>query len=327
MPPLTVFCNTILSSIRKKDLLQIIYKLPVDAKQSLYFLYSEFILRANKNAFYRAVLNKTNLSAIDGRGLEWTNWTLTNQEYTKHPTYLVIPLLILSLIWNAIAGFFVIVFRFPTINKTNNEVILGRNFVYDLFNVANQLKWRLFIVGASDDTVDNIHKKYPHLFINNWYKDKESLLMQDIGLRSGVLTDLDERHTFLRSETLFTEFPALIDARNSVARNHHDIILVCLGGASGKQEFFIDHLKKDPQVHFRLCVGLGAALDHLGSGVGQKRVPKFLEDHGLESLYRIFTNPMRGFRTWHSIYTLWWFTTLQSFIELGREVKFINLFK
>jgi UDP-N-acetyl-D-mannosaminuronic acid transferase (WecB/TagA/CpsF family) len=49
-----------------------------------------------------------------------------------------------------------------------------------------------------------------------------------------------------------------------------DLLLISLGGGSGKQEFFIDNLKQDPKVNFRLATGIGAALDHLGTGAEQK---------------------------------------------------------
>jgi N-acetylglucosaminyldiphosphoundecaprenol N-acetyl-beta-D-mannosaminyltransferase len=116
-----------------------------------------------------------------------------------------------------------------------------------------------------------------------------------------------------------------LQARALARRIEPDLILVCLGGASGKQEFFINNLKNDKSINFGVAVGIGAAFDHLGSGEKQKRTSSVLEKRGLEWLFRIFTNPKRGFRTWHSIYQLWILTTLQPFTNRTNDITWKNI--
>jgi exopolysaccharide biosynthesis WecB/TagA/CpsF family protein len=294
-------------------------------KNVLYFHYSEFLLRANRNPWYKDTLNRANLSAIDGKGLHWAMWSTMNAGFLPQlyklffiyfPWLLRIPIFIMiftiQLGVNLIVGFSTLLFRWNFSRRTKNEVILGRDFVYDLLQIAEQKSWKTVIIGGSSesDDVSNtlIRKIFPRLRLISWSRSYTSLLMQDQVLPEFVGQTLS-------NENVCQLFPDLHEAKQYIQKEKPDLVLVCLGGASGRQEFFIDHLAQDKSVSFALATGLGAAIDHLGGGAKQTQAPKWMISIGLEWLHRFISQPYRRKRIWDSIFTLWWWTTVQQFMQ------------
>jgi exopolysaccharide biosynthesis WecB/TagA/CpsF family protein len=296
------------------------------SKQILYFHYSEFLLRANRNPWYKDTLNRATISAIDGKGLHWAMWSMIKTgiiplvfSKTIHtPIFIRIPiflvLFVIQLIINIFSGFFSLVLKINYTDRTKNEVILGRDFIYDLLRIATEKNWKTLIIGGSrqsdEITKSFIHKLFPDLKLDLWTRDPKTLLMKD-----QVLPEYE--HQVLNSENVCQFFPDLWEAKKHIISSKPDLILVCLGGASGRQEFFIDNLYQDKNVDFTLATGLGAAFDHLGGGDQQPIAPAWMIKSGLEWLYRLFTQPKRRKRIIDSIVTLWWWTTLYQFQQYG----------
>jgi exopolysaccharide biosynthesis WecB/TagA/CpsF family protein len=324
----TRLCGIALPTTNHNQLLNDIKKLSPKAKSSLYFLYSEFLIRANQNSSYRDTLCRSEFMASDGKGIEWAKWELSNRTYKQATNPLILYFsLILNLIKNLFLGFWTIVIVRDTGKKTNNQIILGRDFVYDLVSLAEKNNWKVFLVGGNEQVQSKLRSKYKHLNITSWYKDKQSNLMRDIGAVRGELNRIKDKHIFLNKANLYLEFPDLLEAKNMIIAEKPEFILVCLGGSSGKQELFIDDLKSDEKAQFTLATGLGAALDHLGAGEEQPRVNTIFQERGLEWIYRIFTNPKRAFRTWYSIYMFWWLVSLQPFVPDNQPVTLKNALK
>jgi exopolysaccharide biosynthesis WecB/TagA/CpsF family protein len=294
-------------------------------KQTLYFHYSEFLLRANRNQWYKYALNRGDITAIDGKGLGWAMWSVMDEGiiaklYKLIFIYFPRPLrelifvccFILQLCINFITGCFTLVFRINLEKRTKNEVILGRDFVYDLLTIAQNNGWKTLIVGGSsesDEFTNSIIKKiFPALHLVTWSRSYTSLLMKDQVLPEFVGQTLN-------SINVCQFFPDLQEAKQFIKKEKPELVLVCLGGASGRQEFFVDNLKLDPHVDFLLATGLGAAIDHLGRGAKQQVAPKWMIATGLEWLFRFITQPYRRKRIWDSIFTLWWWTTVQQFTQ------------
>ena len=292
------------------------------SKKTLYFLYSEFLLRANRNIWYRDVLNRASFTAIDGKGLHWAWWRLIIDSlpvkiYKKirHIPAIKLPLLVVllpcQLVLNFLSGLYLILGRIDLSEVTKNQLVLGRDFIYPMFKIAEFNGWKTCIIcGGSDEKIDfvknKLHHHYSKLEVGFWYKPADSLLMRD-------------RDTFtvssLTPENLYETFPELIEARSYLIEQKPDFILVGLGGQSGKQEVFIDSLQSDPEINFTFATGVGAALDHLGSGVEQKIAKGWFVNSGLEWLHRFITQPYRRRRIWDSVFTLWWWTTIQQFMN------------
>lgn len=299
-------------------------------KEVLYFLYSEFLLRANRNPWYKKTLQNARLTAVDGKGIQWAYSLKQNPsllpklygEFLIRSPYIfrVFSFLVcfaLQLIWNLINGFYLLAIKKHDFSsEVNNELILGRDFAYDLLDIAQKKGWKTLILGGSQesDTLTRtiVNKLFPKLNLVTWSRSFKSLLMQDKILPECVGSTLN-------SENVCQFFPDLWEAKKYIKEQQPDLILVCLGGKSGRQEFFIDNISTDPEISFRLATGIGAALDHLGGGARQTRPPEWMVQSGLEWLFRFINQPYRRKRIIDSIITLWWWTTVEQFMEYGRE--------
>jgi N-acetylglucosaminyldiphosphoundecaprenol N-acetyl-beta-D-mannosaminyltransferase len=296
------------------------------SKATLYFLYSEFMLRANRNPWYKHILQKATYTAIDGKGLHWSMWTIMGKPILPHlygaiirsPYLIRIPIFIflfpIQLLLNGFIGGVTLLSKFNFTQRTKNEVILGRDFVYDLLKMGEDLKWKTLVLGGSSQsdsiTKEVIQKLFPNLELITWNREFNSLLMRD-------QPDPTETDTVLNSENVCQVFPDLYQAKKFIQQEQPELILTCLGGASGKQEFFIDNIKNDTSIQFALATGLGAAVDHLGGGQKQPKPPTWMVKTGLEWLFRLIKLPKRRGRIIDSILTLWWWTTVQQFISQG----------
>jgi len=357
------------------------------AKHVLYWHYSEFLLRANRNPWYKNVLNRASFSAIDGKGLHWAMYK------TMHPDLLPslyrrvsnwskivrMPLFVvlfgLQLVWNVIHATYTLISKTNLSRRTKNQVILGREFSYELFKIAEERGWKTMIVSGTQSgqnvTQQLLHHLFPALECVFWTRPSDSDLMRDKQqpssdisaldtsapsaqlalpsaentetannrtqdstastattnhsdmLRSGMINKLLtwffstfwKLKPILHSENLYQKFPDLQDARQAIIDAQPDLILVGIGGGSGKQEFFIDSLYTDPQVHFTLATGLGAAFDHLGGGAQQQQAPQWMQSAGLEWLFRVINQPYRIPRIIDSVATLLWWTTVEEYMR------------
>lgn len=347
--PIPKLFNVVLPQVSKFELKEKVESLKKGSKNTLYFYYSEFLLRANRNPWYKEVLNRGTIAAIDGRGLHWAMWrtmkpgiiakTYFNYLY-KLPGIFRIPifliLFLIKLIINAFGVFFSLVFKYNYTSRTKNQVILGRDFVYDVLRIAEEKKWKTLVIGASresDEVTKNlVTRLFPKINLSLWTRQPTSLLMRDQfdkkeegaknqtqskGLLDRITNSLTKEEKILTTNNLFEKFPDLYEAKKFIKEDKPDLILVCIGGGSGKQEFFIDNLSQDPEIKFTLATGIGAAMDHLGTGVKEQKkpAPQWMVNTGLEWLYRVIKLPYRRFRILDSIVTLFFWTTLQEFVQ------------
>lgn len=346
LPEKIKFLNVNLPQINKYDLQQKLARLKKGDKKTLYFFYSEFLLRANRNPFYRDVLQKADLSAIDGRGLHWSQYKLAKESFlpkifrTKvlHKSkFIRVPFFLVAFFLQLIFNIFNLILnnftRKDFSQKTSNELILGRSFSYDLLNIAEKKGWKTLIMGASQQADDITHKiastLFPKLNLVLWTRSPNSLLMKDffaqkdtyantsVGWKARFLDFFTREEGLLTHHNLFQKFPDLLDAEAFIKKEKPDLILVGIGGGSGKQEFFIDYLKHNSEIDFTLATGLGAAFDHLGTGVKaqQNKIPTWMTKMGLEWLWRLWKLSYRRGRIIDAVVTLWFWTTLAQFMK------------
>lgn len=344
-----------LPQITKWELKEKIVNLDPNNKHTLYWLYSEFLLRANRNPWYKKILNEGTLSAIDGKGLHWAMYKTmkggrlpdlyNNIVVNWHPIARVPAFMLLffiQLLVNLFNGFWTLAIAKTNFSQTTlNETILGRDFTYDLLKICNIKKYKTMIIGGSneDDEVSKslIKKLYPDLDIILWTRKSNSLLMMDRTqsnksknyLRSNIFHSIMDKFTqpkpYLTTSNLYESFPDLIDAKKSIIDNKPDIVLVCIGGASGKQEFFVHDIMNDPTCKFILATGLGAAIDHIGGGAQQKLPPQWVQNTSIEWMWRFMDQPYRRARIIDSIFTLYYWTTLHQFTQELDHKKFVAL--
>ena len=325
-----------LPQITKWELKEKLLNLESSKKHSLYWLYSEFLLRANRNGWYKKVLNEGTFSAIDGKGLHWSMYRIMsfnilpevyNQHLIRLPLILRIPmfilLFVLQLIINLINGFWTLVIRKTNFStSTYNETVLGRDFTYEILKICNIKQYKTLIIGGSneDDIVSKqlINNLYPNIDLHLWTRKTNSLLMKDqINKSTDPAIGLN-----LTTSNIYNFFPDLIDAKKTIRELKPDVILVCIGGASGKQEFFIHNLMNDNDISFTLATGLGAAIDHIGGGRQQTLPPKWAQNNGMEWIFRFMNQPYRRMRIVDSILTLYWWTTINMFTQLIDKPNF-----
>ena len=366
-----------LPQISKIALKSEIKSLKNGGKTSLFFLYSEFLLRANRNPAYKQVLNKAGISAIDGKGLHWAMWRIMKigilpslySKFVINWVFLVrMPIFLLffglELLINLFSGLLSLLLKINFTDRTKNQTILGRDLVYDLLKIAEEKNWKTLILGGnstSDQVTKNlITRLFPKIDLITWTRDSTSLLMKDTlhgnkfesdrqnnyssnlnsnfdarvsrnslknqanTILKSILFKISNNQPALNSANVCQAFPDLYEAKLFIKNEQPDLILTCLGGASGKQEFFIDNLCSDPEIKFTLATGIGAAVDHLGGGAKQKEAPKLLQAIGLEWLFRFYSQPYRRIRIIDSVFTLWFWTTLQEFMQEGKARQTVH---
>jgi exopolysaccharide biosynthesis WecB/TagA/CpsF family protein len=278
-----------MQKIRLKNLISTIEKIKVSDNLSCYFLYSEFLMRANRNLDYLAVLNEADILAIDGKGVQW----MVN--YNKKPS------LGIKKLFNFVKNgtFMFLDFILKKDYQSKNDLILGRDFIYNTFEIASLNNQKIAIICASLDNSlkENLQKRYPKLNFRICSFDPNSEFMSE-----KKHAKLFKKHSAMSKKDIPPEFEI---SKNFVTKESPEIIMVCLGGSSGKQEFLINYLQKS-DAKFGIAMGFGAALDHLGAGQKQKKIPNWVEKFGLEAFYRLYKNPKRIERIWDSLINFLW---------------------
>lgn len=144
------------------------------------------------------------------------------------------------------------------------EKISGSDLFPLLCKMAAEKEYTMFFLGASEGVAakaaENLSKRFPGLNVVGVYSPP---------------------YGFEKDENEIEKIERLIKS----AKPH--ILIVGLG--CPKQELFIFHYKD--RLGVPLSLGLGASLDFEAGNI--KRAPRWMGDHGLEWLYRIFQDPKR----------------------------------
>lgn len=114
------------------------------------------------------------------------------------------------------------------------------------------------------------------------------LLGSQPGVAEAAAVNLQKKHPGLQicgtHHGYFTEVAPVLEEINRVKP---DVLFVCLGAP--KQERFMDQYMNRLDTHF--LIGLGGSLDVFSGTL--RRAPKWIQNCGMEWLYRIFQNPKR----------------------------------
>ena len=269
-------------------------------KESLYLLYSEFCLRAKHNLDYYNVIKNSNYLGVDGRGIVWALNAIDHYENKlkignlEQPKSNSITFCIVY-VGNIFSALNFILLKKLSQTTSGINLILGRSLTYSLLDLAQGEGWKVLLIAGGELEVvrQNILLKYPNLELDYTQFDTSSIVMKD-----------SMGYNAIDQSNLFDIFPELILATTKVSEMKPNLILVGLGGTSGKQEFLIDYLKNESEVDFGLAVGIGAALDHLGGGKKQKEAPLWMQKNGLEFVWRIINQPYRIKRILDSVFGL-----------------------
>lgn len=146
------------------------------------------------------------------------------------------------------------------------ERVAGSDLVWKLFERGAQEGWRIYFLGATEDTLarleETLHRDYPGLVIAGWHAPP-----------FGSIHDLD-------NDVIASD----------IYHAHPDILLVAMG--CPKQEKWISMFHRSTGVP--LSIGVGASLDFVVGRV--RRAPGWMQKSGLEWFFRLLQEPGRMFR-------------------------------
>jgi len=147
------------------------------------------------------------------------------------------------------------------------EKICGSDLVPHLCLLASQKGYKIFLLGAAEGVAvaaaSKLEKDYPGIMIAGTYSPP---------------------YGFEKDEKELQKINTILKQSNA------DLLFVGMGVP--KQDIFIYENMNKYQIPMSFSVG--ATIDFI-AGV-QKRAPRWMTNHGLEWLYRLFSNPRRMFR-------------------------------
>ena len=229
---------------------------------------SEFLLRACRDILFQKVLNMCDENIPDGRGILWV------------AKYLTLPISSSKFfrpaqaIWQMVYSGAAIVINPKYITYPLTENIPGVEALKLMLEVANKSESKVFFFGATqsdlDASINNIKKEMPHLNI--------------VGSLNG--------YDFQKNKT--------IDPVMVINKSKADMLIVALG--SPFQEFWIQE-NIDKLSNVRVAVGEGGSLAFISGS--QKRAPKWMQQLGLEWLWRLFTNRSLTHQTGSRLKRVW----------------------
>ena len=131
-------------------------------------------------------------------------------------------------------------------------------------DIVNSRRYNMCFLGANEQVLEAL---------------KNNLIQKDPRIKDMLFYELPFKSV---NEFDYDGIAKMIEAAKA------DIIWVALGAP--KQDFFMNHLQK--YLHHGVMLGVGAVFKFY-SGLEEKRAPKWMLDHHLEFVYRIFSEPKK----------------------------------
>jgi N-acetylglucosaminyldiphosphoundecaprenol N-acetyl-beta-D-mannosaminyltransferase len=224
----------------------------------------EFVMYAASHPWFRDVVNGASLSLADGMGILWA---------AKYQSLRLLNIPVLKQVQELIQWLFTAasVVLFPKYLNIVPERITGADMVWELSKLASERNYGVFLLGAGPGVAlkaaQILQQMYPRLnvvevMVGPPYEDEDD-----------VLRAIQQT----KPQIIFLAFPA-----------------------SGQMKWIRDFL---PQLTDTIVMGIGGALDFIAgtaainaeatSDTPAKRAPLWMQEHGLEWLYRFFTQPWR----------------------------------
>lgn len=145
-------------------------------------------------------------------------------------------------------------------NKPLKERVTGIDLMESLVKKAFEKKLKVFFFGAKEEVVKKVVEKYSTIYTNEIIA----------GYRNGYFSK-DEENAIVQS----------------ITDSNADILFVGMG--SPAKEFFINTYRNDLKIPF--IMGVGGSFDVVAGKVS--RAPRWMQNAGLEWLYRFLQEPRR----------------------------------
>lgn len=163
------------------------------------------------------------------------------------------------------------------------ERITGIDMIKHICHLAVEKEYKLYLLGAKEEvikrTVDNLEKLFPGIRIvgyHHGYFDSDNINIKDINCKS-VENDII----------------------NDIVSKKPDFLLVGMGVP--KQEIWI--FKNKEKIGVPVCIGIGGSFDVISGKI--PRAPLWMQNHGMEWIFRLVREPKRLKRTICLPYFIW----------------------
>ncbi len=239
----------------------------------------EMLVKAQKDEYFKKVLNSSDLNLCDGFGL----WLAVSLRGAKRRGNLPAKI----------------------------ERVTGVDFMLDVCRLAAEQGRGVYLLGTGDEkvikkTAQNLQKQFPRLKIVGLDKgpqiselgERENPAPRPSPHRGGQSFPLPykgrgrERGSVAGLEIDQQENDRIISQIN---QSQAEIVFVAFG--MGKQEKWIyENLSKIPSV--KIAIGVGGAFDYISGKI--PRSPRLMRKIGLEWVYRLIRQPSRFFRIFNA---------------------------
>ena len=242
----------------------------------------EMLVKAQKDEYFKKVLNSGDLNLCDGFGL----WLALRLSFRPKRS---------GVEKSRLDGR-----DSSTRLGMTIERIAGVDFMLDICALAEKENKLVYLLGSRSDevvkkTAENLQKQFPKLKIVGG--DKGPAIKENVELR---MTN-DESIDNVTIEQLNNESNLVIHQQendriiNQIKQTEPSIVFVAFG--MGKQEKWIyENISKLPSV--KIAMGVGGAFDYLSGAV--PRAPLLIRKIGLEWVYRLLRQPKRAGRVFNA---------------------------
>lgn len=239
-----------------------------EERRSIAKINAEMLLRALRNNEFCDTLENFDLNLADGRGVLWA------AKYLSLPQTKVPFLGHLQAIWQMVYSGASLIFYPRYCEKPITENISGVNALMIMLKEAERTNSGVFLFGAAQNDLENSIKKIKRIMP---------------GLRiPGCLNGYDWQND------------NSINPVEKINKTDAKLLIVALG--SPLQEYWIrDNIDKLDNI--RVAVGEGGSLAFLAGTF--KRAPKWIQNLGIEWLWRLFSNKSLTHQTGSRLKRVW----------------------
>lgn len=153
------------------------------------------------------------------------------------------------------------------------ERVAGTDFIWYLAGLAATAGWKIFLLGGRG------------------------------GVAGQAAARMQSRYRNLKIVGIFEGSPELGEAPEIISRingSGAEVLFVAYGAPA--QDIWI-HKYRDSLKYVRVAVGVGGAFDFIAKKI--RRAPKWIQDIGLEWLFRLVLQPWRARRQWALVVFTW----------------------
>lgn len=262
---ITILGVTIDSKQKNQVLDQIQEKIENNKKFYVVTPYSEMFVMATRDLQYKEILNNAEFAIPDGIVIR------ASDRYMRLPAKGSRVLQWLQVLLGIVTG---------VKNKDGKEIetIKGREFFFDLMEMANKKRWTVIFLGDGEESAQRAKRKLETKYSSAIIRAFTGPFLNEHGTPS----DEDQK----------TKEQELIQTINSLTPQ-----LLFIGFGPPKQEKWIHRTLS--MVRINCAVGVGGTFDYINGTM--PKPPRWMEAHGLEWLWRLLKDPKRIRRMWNAV--------------------------